>query len=747
MSQSNIQDLINSLRIINPTGTTEVITDADYLDVVDINGGMNLTTSFQDVKYNFQKKLAPAYQHNSGEAEIEFLQDGTYVMIARCTTTVSTGTARSDSSMQLVYDDGTTGFTYLLGTTGHMYNRDEDEGTDTATIATVITATIGDKIKMQVKQDGGSSTLQTVADGSSFLIFNTQGQKGADGEVTIKNEGVAVPNAPHTKINFKGTSVGLEDVGNGQVDVEFDIYDELPSLQIRRDSGYTVSTGWTDLEFNLTDLETASHVIEHNDTFPERIDIKTGGTYLINYSSSIDNLGESRVYKNGNTLISGSYKEAGYDSVIEANFDLSNQCLAQLQFDDYLTFQIRTTTSDTTILNNTHFNISKLDGVKGLPGEQGPQGEIGSANFAWSKTSANGIILNSFNLSCSKGGTGIYNYLFSDSNPLDNNYVITGQHYSTTTDTNIFISNVTTNGFTITVGEGDNGGSPDIPTDTIHSIVITGPALTSNTAFTYSRAEADALFTTENQVRSYTHQKTYSLVTGASYTLDPDNDEVILVNTLQSSGCTLNLPNSNTINNNGKLWEYWIYKNSTDFNDITIQLSGQTFPLGHSKHILRYAEEFLHLGGSFLGGWSKISTLKIVDSLVRNSNWASTNFSTASAVPFESNEVNDNDEILLWSGTTQIKCLVPTRVDVSFIVDIDSTGGATWNATVEIRKNGATINTTQMITGNYGGEDQSISCPPLPVEVQSGDYLELYIQQNSLTGNLINAVMTVSTII
>jgi hypothetical protein len=100
--------------------------------------------------------------------------------------------------------------------------------------------------------------------------------------------------------------------------------------------------------------------------------------------------------------------------------------------------------------------------------------------YAFSKTQAGGTQDESFNLTINKPSTGTYDYTF-DNAASNANYGVFAQPYSTVTDTNAFVSNVTSNGFTITIGEGDNGGSPDTPIDTEHAVMIYGVPISGQT--------------------------------------------------------------------------------------------------------------------------------------------------------------------------------------------------------------------------------------------------------------------------
>jgi hypothetical protein len=141
--------------------------------------------------------------------------------------------------------------------------------------------------------------------------------------------------------------------------------------------------------------------------------------------------------------------------------------------------------SDTlnTVINGCNLSIFDLKGGKqgpvgpkgddGTPGgPPGPQGENGYGVFAFSKTSSAGSILDARGFSSvTLVTTGTYDYVFSTAS--DNaDYVVSASHFNELNDTNIFISNNTVNGFRVTIGDGDNGGTPDILKNVEHSVTV-----------------------------------------------------------------------------------------------------------------------------------------------------------------------------------------------------------------------------------------------------------------------------------
>jgi len=243
----------------------------------------------------------------------------------------------------------------------------------------------------------------------------------------------------------------------------------------------------------------------------------------------------------------------------------------------------------------------------------------------------------------------------------------------------------------------------------------------------------------------FTSQKRVTMVTASTYTLDAVEDEVLMV---MSTACTINLPLQSTIPNNGKMFTYYVYKLSTGGYCDIITPSGHTFPLGYTKQKLFYPEEFLHVGASTYGYWGKISSLKIASVAQRVGAWDASNFTSYTPIPFTSAPIEDNDEIFEWSGTTMLVCKIPTRINANYAVDVDSTGGGTWNIFGRIIINGTdVVSLSNRISGNYGGEDDTLTLPTIPIDLNAGDYIELEVTHTNLTGNIDNAFLNIDSLI
>lgn len=187
-----------------------------YFDAYDSSGGTSVGTTWTDVPLDVVRKInTEFFSHGAGSSELIIDKSSTYIIVARVTTTISTGTSRTDSSMRLVKDDGS-GYVAIPGTTAIMYNRTLNVGENTGTVSLIIDLVAGDRIKIQTKRDNGTSTLSLLAEGSSLTVFTTKGPKGDRGEdgapgsgasVTLKHQGTTVSGSPFGILNFTGTAV------------------------------------------------------------------------------------------------------------------------------------------------------------------------------------------------------------------------------------------------------------------------------------------------------------------------------------------------------------------------------------------------------------------------------------------------------------------------------------------------------------------------------------------------------------
>ncbi len=227
-----------------------------------------------------------------------------------------------------------------------------------------------------------------------------------------------------------------------------------------------------------------------------------------------------------------------------------------------------------------------------------------------------------------------------------------------------------------------------------------------------------------------------------------ETDQVIMVDTTTAE-VVITLPLSSGFSSG--VWRNFIINHTAGTNNVKIVTSGaETFAYGNTYFNLG-SHPYSFTIGTFNNGsasnWGLVRNCTVKANIHRDASWAASNFSSATAIPFDHEGYNNQSEIL----TTDIGGTNPDRMTIlttgtykiSYGVDIDSTGGGTWNATVQIYKNGTALENTDVRTGNYGSEDSSLSFIPTYIDLLAGEYLDLRVVQNNLTGNLVGGTLNV----
>ncbi len=182
--------------------------------------------------------------------------------------------------------------------------------------------------------------------------------------------------------------------------------------------------------------------------------------------------------------------------------------------------------------------------------------------------------------------------------------------------------------------------------------------------------------------------------------------------------------------------------------DIAIASSG-VFSDGLEKAELRKDGSTVMLAAfnaALQSTWQRISSMKDVMQIRRAATWAAANFSTATALPFDTADTENNDAVSEWAITpnpSYVSINYTSRYTVSGFASLDSTGGSTWTCEAYLAVNGTEVSGTRIRTGNYGGEDQALTLSPMVLDLEDGDYLEWVFDQASLTGNLRAATLSV----
>jgi hypothetical protein len=240
-------------------------------------------------------------------------------------------------------------------------------GNGTSPVDATKTVPVGDVIGTTDAQIVTSKTMT-----SNTNNLNARALWSGSGSGSVSTYGSPLPTAGQTLIAISET------VATWQTPAE-----TLSMIAATAAGGLGISTVWTDIPFDTTTIETDPTIIEHNDTFNTRIDIKTTGNYLVTYAINPNPTGQGwnrvqgKVVKNGTTDIDGSDTDAfGYGlSPIYLTSSLENAIGVPLVAGDYITIQTKCnlpiSTSAASIVT-----VIKMDGVVGPQGPAGADGNI-----------------------------------------------------------------------------------------------------------------------------------------------------------------------------------------------------------------------------------------------------------------------------------------------------------------------------------------------------------------------------------
>jgi len=228
----------------------------ELIDVYDNAGGQTTTGTPITLNLDTERQNIGNVFSLSGDV-VTADTTGYFVFTVRVSTELNTGADRSGSVAWLEENTGT-GFVEVDGFRGWMYNRTNNEAQNTCTMIGVLEIQPGYQYRVRVNRSYGSSTIETIADGSGLLIHPAKGAKGIAGPQGPQGPpGQNGATAPH---NLDGTShIGIVGtVGNFMainedglpVDSGYDATSigasiTLPDNVAYIDSNQTITGGWT----------------------------------------------------------------------------------------------------------------------------------------------------------------------------------------------------------------------------------------------------------------------------------------------------------------------------------------------------------------------------------------------------------------------------------------------------------------------------------------------------------------------
>jgi len=163
---------------VNFTGGAATAIPLDVYELADWYGGQQITST--PITLDFDGPRTPNAKYTNVGGELEFLEAGPHLILARVTAGITSGNNRSESQMTLEEDLGS-GFQLIWGSEAFLYHRNSSQGKATATTLITFNANVGDKIRIRLVRTGGSSTIETEDDGSNLIALSLKGTRGDQG--------------------------------------------------------------------------------------------------------------------------------------------------------------------------------------------------------------------------------------------------------------------------------------------------------------------------------------------------------------------------------------------------------------------------------------------------------------------------------------------------------------------------------------------------------------------------------------
>ena len=259
-----------------------------------------------------------------------------------------------------------------------------------------------------INLDINSLTVDASPDGASDYIVTYDASATSHKKVLLNNlpGGGSLPTTTKgdLAIHNGSTNVRFAVGSDGEIliadstqteGVKWDVIGQSACTQIRRTTTATLTTTFTNITFDATDIQTDSSVVEHNTTNTDRIDVKATGVYKIHYH--IDTITtaagfkdvQAKVIKNGSTTIAGSETEGpNYGTGSSTIYGPATRTvIANLSANDYITVQARITVGTGDTRFDPTFSVTKLDGS--LAGPVGPAGADGDITWEGTWSSQN----------------------------------------------------------------------------------------------------------------------------------------------------------------------------------------------------------------------------------------------------------------------------------------------------------------------------------------------------------------------
>lgn len=219
---------------------------------------------------------------------------------------------------------------------------------------------------------------QTALNGGMRMVFEVtpQDTKSAITALEIEDDGTLNVSA---QTDYETKVTDDDDIPNKKYVDDKLVAADLSTVSVRRTGSLNpIPTGWTDFDWDTTDEQNNTAVIEYTGTPADEIDIKEAGLYWVEWAVSADDECDIRLTNNG-TVVAGSFHSTGDKGDTNQILTGNEKGRAYTLSVGTLVMQIQaTTTAEFTIADSATLCVWRMTGPKGDTGAQGPQGPAGN---------------------------------------------------------------------------------------------------------------------------------------------------------------------------------------------------------------------------------------------------------------------------------------------------------------------------------------------------------------------------------
>ncbi len=296
-------------------------------------------------------------------------------------------------SIQTIDDTGLDWCNFQVGSAGSAFTILKKAN---GTIASPLPLLSGDKIGGWgfVPVDGVTTDPGYVS--AEIAAFCTEDQDGSSGGTEIRflttanttkseqivmrmlNSGVLTV---QDQTDYETKIIGLDDaIPNVKYVDDKLIQGDLATVSVRRTTSLNpIPTTWTDFDWDTTDEQNNTAVLEYTGTPADEIEIKEAGLYWVEWAISADDECDVRLALGG-VVVAGSFHSTGDKGDANQILTGNEKGRAYTLGTGLLTLQIQaTTTAEFTIADSATLCVWRMTGPKGDTGAPGPQGPPGTA--------------------------------------------------------------------------------------------------------------------------------------------------------------------------------------------------------------------------------------------------------------------------------------------------------------------------------------------------------------------------------